>query len=323
MSNLQSGADKAQTIELLNSIKMPVLGAGGGFAPIGTVNAYMGTTAPQGWLVCNGQTVNIADYPELATHFASHFGSANFFGGDGTTTIAVPDLRGEFLRGSGTNSHTNQGSGANVGVHQDATESPTVFINDANRLYFGKKDTARTPVNADSVIGFSTDNTGRSIYNATSTDTFIDVDPWGMTSGNTNYASRPTNTSVTYIIKATVSGDANAIDWFDGEEHIIGTKDGQYLYAKKISYTNQSSTGSVELAVPMQNIKIWSFCFEHFTVSGATGYGYTNPTFSSNGSIGQYGMMRNYFTDSIISFIIGTSRSGWNYEGVMIYTKTS
>jgi microcystin-dependent protein len=51
----------------------------------------MGTTAPQGWLICNGQTVNIADYPELATHFASHFGSANFFGGDGTTTIAVPD----------------------------------------------------------------------------------------------------------------------------------------------------------------------------------------------------------------------------------------
>ena len=39
--------------------------------------------------------------------------------GDGVTTFKVPNLLGEFLRGTGTNSYTNQGSGANVGVHQD------------------------------------------------------------------------------------------------------------------------------------------------------------------------------------------------------------
>jgi len=91
MSNLQNGADKAQMIELLNSIKIPIMGAGGGFAPIGTINPYMGTVAPIGWLACDGTVYNISDYSDLATHIASQFGSTNFFGGDGTTTFAVPD----------------------------------------------------------------------------------------------------------------------------------------------------------------------------------------------------------------------------------------
>jgi hypothetical protein len=91
MSLLDKSASKAQLIDILNSMKFPIMGAGGGFAPIGTINSYMGTVAPIGWLVCDGTVYNIADYPDLATHIASQFGSTNFFGGDGTTTFAVPD----------------------------------------------------------------------------------------------------------------------------------------------------------------------------------------------------------------------------------------
>lgn len=74
-----------------DTMKFPIMGAGGGFAPIGTINPYMGTVAPIGWLVCDGTVYNISDYPDLATHIASQFGSVNFFGGDGTITFAVPD----------------------------------------------------------------------------------------------------------------------------------------------------------------------------------------------------------------------------------------
>jgi len=91
MSNLQSGADKAQMIELLNSIKLPIMGAGGGFAPIGTEITQFGTISPQGFLKCDGTVYNISDYPDLATYFASQFGSVNYFGGDGLTTFAVPN----------------------------------------------------------------------------------------------------------------------------------------------------------------------------------------------------------------------------------------
>jgi hypothetical protein len=89
------GMTKTQVKSLMkyisDNMKIPVLGAGGGFAPIGTINPYMGTVAPIGWLACDGTVYNISDYPDLATHIASQFGSTNFFGGDGVTTFAVPD----------------------------------------------------------------------------------------------------------------------------------------------------------------------------------------------------------------------------------------
>ena len=105
-----------------------------GYTPVGTIIAVMGNSAPAHYLACNGQVVNIATYPELANYFEEQFGSKNKFGGDGTTTFGIPDLRGEFLRGTGTNGHTNQGNGANVGEHQDATAFPRIEGNINNHF---------------------------------------------------------------------------------------------------------------------------------------------------------------------------------------------
>lgn len=68
--------------------------------PVGDIMAYMGTTPPENYLTCDGAVYNIADYPYLSQHFADNFASANFFGGDGETTFAVPDLRGELTNTS-------------------------------------------------------------------------------------------------------------------------------------------------------------------------------------------------------------------------------
>ena len=89
--------------------------------PVGEIIAYMGTIVPEYFLQCDGTVYNISDYPYLAEQIKTNFGSYNKFGGNGTTTFAVPDLRGEFLRGTGTNSHANQGNGPSAGTHQDAT----------------------------------------------------------------------------------------------------------------------------------------------------------------------------------------------------------
>ena len=72
-----------------------------GGSPVGQIIPYMGITAPPNYIVCDGTVYNIIDYPHLAEHIKEHFGAYNYFGGDGETTFAVPDLRGEFLRGSG------------------------------------------------------------------------------------------------------------------------------------------------------------------------------------------------------------------------------
>ena len=80
---------------------------------------------------CDGSIYNIVDYSRLANHIEGEFGSKNFFGGDGTITFAVPDLRGEFLRGTGTNGATEI-SGSNVGYHQDGTEHWILWSSDVN-----------------------------------------------------------------------------------------------------------------------------------------------------------------------------------------------
>ena len=97
--------------------------------PLGTVIMFMGTVAPADYLFCDGTTYAIADYQKFTAFIAKQFGSINYFGGDGETTFAVPDLRGEFLRCTGTNSHINQGNGAAVGTHQDGTIIPNICVN--------------------------------------------------------------------------------------------------------------------------------------------------------------------------------------------------
>ena len=66
-----------------------------GGVPIGTILSLMGNHAPAGYLICNGDVINISAYPDLASYFEQEFGSINYFGGDGTSTFAVPDSSGD------------------------------------------------------------------------------------------------------------------------------------------------------------------------------------------------------------------------------------
>lgn len=59
-------------------------------APVGSIQAYGGTTAPFGWLLCQGQAVSRSTYADLFGVIGTSFGA-----GDGSTTFNVPDLRGK------------------------------------------------------------------------------------------------------------------------------------------------------------------------------------------------------------------------------------
>ena len=230
MSKAMTAATKEQLIELMQylsqNISVPTIGIGGGFAPIGTIISYMGTTAPQDYLICDGTTYNIADYKQLSDFFAAQFGSANFFGGDGVTTFKVPDLRGEFLRGTGINRHSGQGGGDYVGVHQDATFIPIIGGNQ-NQSKILVRSTTGTK---DWTSSYNHDATKQSDTSGCHYDANI--------SGNfvtdfdypTEYSTRPTNTSVLYCIKAVAAGDV-----YSTTERVVGTWiDGKKVYEKTI-----------------------------------------------------------------------------------------
>lgn len=163
--------------------------------PIGHILTHMGNNAPKHYLVCNGGIYNIADYPYLAKHFQNEFGSANCFGGDGETTFAVPDLRGEFLRGSGANSHANNGNGATVGTHQNATQLVNLFLtNSTNTLCLGSKSTPENDYTVYKNSDLTIAGNGQGV-------TIAKGSTYTANSNVSHIQARPTNTSVLYCIK--------------------------------------------------------------------------------------------------------------------------
>lgn len=171
------GSISCESVSLI--VKVPVVEEG---PPIGEIISYMGTTAPNNFLICDGTAYNISDYPQLAEHFTNQFGSANHFGGDGTTTFAVPDLRGEFLRGSIDD---------NIGAHQDGTEIPGCSSS-SGIWYFPDGNGSNNYgniTNYDKARYFG--NTRRSIGGGAT-----------QNAGFIFYTVRPTNTAVLYCIRA-------------------------------------------------------------------------------------------------------------------------
>ena len=226
--------------------------AGGGFIPVGTVLMVMrrftaywpsrDTIDYSCFFTCNGRTLDIALYPELSNYFLTVYGSINYFGGDGVKTFALPDLRGEFLCGSGTNSHAGQGSVGAAGIHRDSSEINTGWFNNASG-------------------GFSNENAPSSTYYRFFTKKQYSSHDLGTRTGyvgGTNlslksssgdvvwYGVKPKNTSVNYIIAA-YSHYIN-VQYDYSESEIVAGKwvDGKTLYQKTF-IVNGVLTGDIEV----------------------------------------------------------------------------
>jgi len=66
--------------------------------PAGSVIAWSGSTAPSGWLLCQGQQISRDTYAALFAITSTTYGA-----GDGSTTFDIPDLRGRTISMVGTN----------------------------------------------------------------------------------------------------------------------------------------------------------------------------------------------------------------------------
>lgn len=66
-------------------------------APVGGIMQFGGTTAPTGWLICDGSAVSRTTYAELFSAIGTSYGS-----GDGSTTFNLPNLKGKVAVGQDT-----------------------------------------------------------------------------------------------------------------------------------------------------------------------------------------------------------------------------
>jgi hypothetical protein len=86
-----------------------VLQAGGGDvaitslkSPTGSITAFVTTTAPDGWLLCDGAAVSRTTYADLFTIIGTRFGAGN-----GSSTFNLPSLNGIFLVGTTNDAEIN------------------------------------------------------------------------------------------------------------------------------------------------------------------------------------------------------------------------
>lgn len=92
----------AQLKSQIAELKTALLANVNSNAKVGDIKMSVSSANYDNWLLCNGQEVSRADYPDLFKVIGISFGTGN-----GTTTFNVPDYRGKFIRGLGGDSAAN------------------------------------------------------------------------------------------------------------------------------------------------------------------------------------------------------------------------
>lgn len=70
----------------------------------GSIYMYAGTSAPNGWLICNGGSYSITDYGDLFSVIGYGYGGSG-------NSFKVPDLVGKIIRGASNPSSLNSTGG--------------------------------------------------------------------------------------------------------------------------------------------------------------------------------------------------------------------
>ena len=152
----------------------------------GTIQPHAGGAAPEGYLVCDGTIVNIADYPKLFAVIGTSWG----YGNNDGLTFHLPDLRGRFLRGVDDAAGRDPDAGARTPANAGGNSGDAVgsVQDDANKADFP------TPFSAQGYPNNDSRGTAAMFRDTIDSTTGNRVEFGGP-------EARPKNANVTYVIK--------------------------------------------------------------------------------------------------------------------------
>ena len=178
--------------------------AWGGLAsgvPVGTILAHAANTPPTGFLECNGSNISRSTYATLFSTISTTFGV-----GDGSSTFALPDLRGQFIRGW-ANTGSTDASRVFGSTQTDQNKNHT-HTTDSTSLTGGIRKISEGFGAGGSATGVFTKTAdgNNSITGSASTSPVGGVDFDGththtISSSGGGTEARPTNLALMYIIK--------------------------------------------------------------------------------------------------------------------------
>jgi len=130
----------------------------GASMPAGCIQMYGGSTAPTGFLLCDGGAVSRASYADLFAIIGTTYGA-----GDGSTTFNVPDLRQKFPLGKAA-SGTGNALGTTGGAI-DHTHSVPAHYHGKGNLAIGSSGTHTTSITHDHGAFNASGTTGNATTN--------------------------------------------------------------------------------------------------------------------------------------------------------------
>jgi microcystin-dependent protein len=178
--------------------------------PTGSVHMMATTTAPSGYLKCNGAAISRTTYAALFAIVGTAHGN-----GDGSSTFNVPDLRGEFVRGwddgRGIDSGRNFGT-AQSDQNEQHNHSATSSVTDPGHRHLPQSQSANSQqtdgfgvaIN-DRIIGNYGGGSGQGLgpignrHFLQNTTTSITVSTTTANDGGNE--ARPRNIAMMYVIK--------------------------------------------------------------------------------------------------------------------------
>jgi microcystin-dependent protein len=116
-------------------------------AYLGEIRIFAGDYSPVDWLACNGQMLQITQYQALFALLGT------IYGGDGTTTFALPNLQGVLAAGTGQgaglpNTYALGQKAGTYAVALTATQNPN-----HTHLILASKNPASTPIPTGEIFG--------------------------------------------------------------------------------------------------------------------------------------------------------------------------
>ena len=161
-----------------------------GAVPPGTVTAFAGKTAPNGWLLCDGQSYSIATYRDLYNAIGTTYGGYG-------QSFQVPDLRGRFPVGKDTGTFATLGGKGGEEKHTlTVSEMPAHQHSGNDRAWHDKQKR-----NGQQWFVGLTHDRGSWMSNAANDGLTNQDTETGTTGGNQPHNNLPPYISLNFIIK--------------------------------------------------------------------------------------------------------------------------
>ena len=169
----------------------------------GQIMMFGGNFAPKGWLLCQGQLLSISDNQTLFSIIGT------YYGGDGRSTFALPDLRGRVTMGIGSGPGL---SPRNIGQRFGAENHTLITAEIPSHSHMGQlnvsdNDSTVGPAFQGATIGTPGDMNGRTFsptlgYNSATPNTPLNNSSvrLGNTGGGTSHNNIQPSSVINFII---------------------------------------------------------------------------------------------------------------------------